>query len=378
MSVKKNNYVPITIETNEILNQIDMFAYDFESLVRRGKHEIVFRSSDMFFIPKDGFCFCTPHFNLVETYEDFLGIINKLKDGGFSDPIEYEEAMRLEIHSMKEYKEFKKSDFYEKGFFLHNSNVRADRITSNINRNRRQYKTYLNAKEKGFKSEQDYNKAKKINCENSQLYFEFLDSTFYKERRYYCDDEECFEEFLIAKQKGFHDKETYKNACRLGFDDAIIYEQFIESGCENREEFEKVLEFQKSLPSYIQKEQNKIKEIKKDAKRALDSNFLGEYIRLSYLLLEKSSRLTYIKIYKIPLNVSNDLKIEEIIQKIEEKTKCKMVNYEELHKWRKLRNRIVHDHIKIDENTLLEAKAFFDQTISKLKNSILKLKLKNS
>ena len=79
MSIDKNKYIPITIETNEVLNEIDMFAYEFENLVRIGKNEIVFRSPDVFFISKEGFCFCTPHFKLVESYEDFLGIINKLK-----------------------------------------------------------------------------------------------------------------------------------------------------------------------------------------------------------------------------------------------------------------------------------------------------------
>lgn len=368
MSIDKNNYIPITIETNEVLNQIDMFAYEFENLVRIGKYEVVFRSPDIFFISKDGFCFCTPHFKLVKSYEDFLRIINTLKDDGFNDPIEYEEAMRLEIHSMNKYKEFKERKFYESSFHLHNSNTPPQQIIGNISRNKSKYEKYLNAKKAGFESEQDYDNAKQINCENSQLYFEFLESDFCQDRRNIRGNRNNYEEFLKAKEMGFHDKETYNNARRFGFEDAITYEQFIESGCENREEFEKVIEFQKSLPVYIQNEQNKIKEIKKDARRALDSNFLEEYIRLSYLVIEKLAELTYIRILKIPLNESNDLKIEEIIQKIEEKTKEKIVNYDELHKWRILRNRIVHNHIKIDENTLSEATAFFNEGVSKFEN----------
>jgi len=368
MSIENNKYIPITIETNEVLNQIDMFAYEFENLVRTGKYKVVFRSPDVFFISKDGFCFCTPHFNLVKTYKDFLGIINKLKEDGFSETIEYEEAMRLEILTKNEYKAFKESKFYQSGFHLHNSNTNPQQINNNISINRSKYQKYLDAKQAGFESEQDYDNAKQINCENSQIYFEFLESDFCQDRRNIRGNRHNYEEFLKAKEMGFHDKETYNNARRFGFEDAIIYEQFIESGCENREEFEKVIEFQKSLPVFIQNEQNKIKDIKKDAKRALDSNFPEEYIRLSYLLVEKLSELTYIRILKIPLNESNDLKIEDIIQKIEEKTKEKIVNYEELHKWRILRNKIVHDHIKIDENTLSEATAFFNEGVSKLEN----------
>lgn len=231
MSIDKNNYIPITIETNEVLNQIDMFAYEFKNLVRIGKYEIVFRSPDVFFISKDGFCFCTPHFKLVKSYEDFLGIINTLKDDGFNDPIEYEEAMRLEIHSMNKYKEFKESKFYQSSFHLHNSNTPPQQINSNISQNKSKYKKYIDAKQAGFESEQDYDNAKQIKCENSQLFFDFLESDFCQDRRNIRGNRHNYEEFLKAREMGFHDKEIYNNARRLGFEDVITYEQFIESGC---------------------------------------------------------------------------------------------------------------------------------------------------
>ncbi len=365
MSIENNKYIPITIETNEVLNEIDMFAYEFENLVRSGKYKIVFRSPDVFFISKDGFCFCTPHFELVKTYEDFLVIINELKDNGFTEPIEYEEAMRLDILSINEYKEFKESKFYGSRFLLHNSNTPPQQIRNNVNINRSKYEKYLAAKKAGFESEQDYDKAKQINCENSQLYFEFLESDFLDDRRYR-NNNRSYEEFLKAKQMGFRDKETYNNAIGLGFKDVITYEQFIESGCENREEFEKVIEFQKSLPDFVQKEQNKIKAIKKDAQRALDSQFLEEYIRLNYLHVEKLSKLTYVQLYKVPLDATNDLNVEEIFHKIEEKTGKDMIDYGKLHEWRTLRNKIAHDHVKIDEATIVEAKSFFNFVISNL------------
>ena len=55
MRIEKDNIIPTTIEIIEILNQIDMFAYEFENLTWSEKYEIVFRIPDVYFISKDGF-----------------------------------------------------------------------------------------------------------------------------------------------------------------------------------------------------------------------------------------------------------------------------------------------------------------------------------
>jgi len=363
---EKNYIIPITIETNEIQNQIDMFAYDFEQLVKIGNYEIVFRSPEVFFILKDGFCFCTPHFELFQTYKEFYEVISKLRSNGFKEPIEYEEAMRLNILSLEKYKEFKESRFYEGNFKLHNSDANTNQIRSQISQNKSKYEKYLSAKAAGFENERDYDNAKQLDCINARLFFEFLHSEFFQNERHFSHEKSNYQMFVKAKEMGFQNKEEFNKATSLGFNDIASYKQFVESGCETKEDFDRVIEFQKTLPDFIQNLKEKINEIRNDSKKALDSNSSEEYVRLNYLLLEKMSELSYFELYKIPLDEINNLNTTEILQKIEEKSQKKFIDYDELHKWRIIRNKIVHDHYKIDESTLNDAKRYFNQVIPNL------------
>lgn len=361
-----SNKIPKTINTNEVKNPIDMFAYPFVKLVQWGEFNYVYRSLEVFFVVEDGFCFCTPHFKMFDTYEDFYKKIEKLKDGGFKDVEKYEEALLLEIYKLKNYEDFKDSSFYIPRYHPH---YIGKYNTQNVNKNIPQYKKYQEAKKLGFKSKGYYENAQRINCEDPELFHEFRNSGFFEQRSRFSQSN--YEDFIEARKKGFKTKEHYDGALKLGIKDFKTYEQFLESGCETKEDFEQVLKFQKKLPKLKKQYEHKMNTIEKDAKKALDSGFLSEYVRLKYLLLEKFSELLYMIIYEVPIDENNELYLEDLIEKIENKLNHSIVSKDELHTWRLTRNDIVHEHYKVNDDELQEAKKFFKGVESKFESILM-------
>ncbi|TFF63579.1 MAG: hypothetical protein EU521_01105 [Promethearchaeota archaeon] len=111
--------------------------------------------------------------------------------------------------------------------------------------------------------------------------------------------------------------------------------------------------------------EQKIQSIKNDAKKALETGFLSDYVRLKYHLLAKYSELLYMILYKVPLDENNELHIEDIIHKIEDKVNQSIVSIDQLHTWRIIRNDIVHEQYKVKSDELEEAKRFFREAESK-------------
>ncbi|MFO8020808.1 MAG: hypothetical protein R6U96_19450, partial [Promethearchaeia archaeon] len=101
-------------------------------------------------------------------------------------------------------------------------------------------------------------------------------------------------------------------------------------------------------------------------------NFNEEYIRLRYLMIEKFSELAYMVLYKVPIDETTDLNIEKTFKKIEKKSGQPLSEVNDLHKWRLMRNDIVHDHYKVGENEIEQAKQFFNDVETQFEKILAK------
>jgi len=273
---------------------------------------------------------------IAKNYKEYL----KAKKLGFQEKFEYDDAMKLGIDNYKDYSSYKA--FYSN--------------KEKIYYNEKYYKKYLKAKKLGFQNniENEYNEAIKIGADNYEDYSSFKKSGF---EEFY-----EFEEYLKANKLGFENVEDYSDAMNLGFNNYAEYKEFQESGCESKEEFE----FFKKMPQIIENMKKKLNEIVKDADNAFKSNRFEEFIRLKFLSIEKMADITHLKVFKREKLEDEDLKVDEIIDRIEKKLEVKFTDYEELKYWRRIRNKIIHEHLKIERDKAEKGKEFFDELYNNL------------
>ena len=271
---------------------------------------------------------------IVKNYKEYL----KAKKLGFQKKFEYDDAMKLGIDDYKDYSSYK--TFYSN--------------KEKIYYNEKYYKNYLKAKKLGFqnKKENEYEEAIELGIDNYEDYRSFKKSGFYE-----------FEDYLKANKLGFESSEDYEYAMDLGFKIYAEYKEFQESGCESKEEFE----FFKKMPQIIENMNKKLIEIVKDADKEFKSNRFEEFIVLKFLSIEKIADITHLKVFKWERVEDEDLKVDEIIDRIGKKLGVKFTDSEELKYWRRIRNKIVHEHLKIERDKAEKGKEFFDELYNNLK-----------
>jgi len=280
---------------------------------------------------------------IVKNYKEYL----KAKKLGFKKKFEYDDAMKLGIENYKDYSSYK-------AFYSNKDKIYYDD---------KYYKKYLKAKKLGFqnKKENEYDEAIELGIDNYEDYSSFKAFYSNKEKIYY---EEDYKEYLKAKKLGFESSNDYLYAIMdLGFNNYAGYKEFQESGCESKEEFE----FFKKMPQIIENMNKKLNEIEKDADNAFKSNRFEEFIRLKFLSAEKMADITHLKVFKWERGETEDLKVDEIIDRIEKKLEVKFTDYEELKYWRRIRNKIIHEHLKIERDKAEKSKEFFDELYNNLK-----------
>jgi len=116
---------------------------------------------------------------------------------------------------------------------------------------------------------------------------------------------------------------------------------------------------------------DKLKVIGQDAKDHYKNKRYGEFIRLKYLSIEILAKAVYFKLFNKEICKENDLNLSEIIEAIEQKLGVNFVIVEELNEWRIIRNKIVHEHLKIDEKQAVKANVFFDRSNSLLQSQLV-------
>lgn len=157
---------------------------------------------------------------------------------------------------------------------------------------------------------------------------------------------------------GFQSKVEFDKARKLRFEDYNEYEEFLKSGCNSKEEFEF---FKKELPHFIKRNEKVIKQTEKDAKNAFGSKRYEEYIRLSFLSIEKLSEALYLSLFRREFKHEDDKKVDDLISEIGQKLDRELVDEEEIKYWRRIRNKVVHQNLKIPLDKAEKGKEFFDE-----------------
>ena len=272
---------------------------------------------------------------IVRNYKEYI----KAKKLGFHEKVEYADAMKLGIANYDDYHSYE-------AFYSNEEKIQYN--------NEKYYKKYLKAEKLGFqnKKENEYDEAIELGIDNYEDYSSFKKSGFYK-----------FEEYLKANKLGFESSEDYEYAMDLGFNNCAEYKEFQESGCKSKEEFE----FFKKMPQIIKNMNKKINKIVKDADNAFKSNQFEEFIRLKFLSIEKIADITHLKVFKQEKWEGEDLKVDNIINEIERELNLELTDHEELKYWRRIRNKIIHEHLKIERDKAEKGKEFFDELYNNLK-----------
>ena len=332
----------IKVKSSDIRNEIELDGLEFLDIINNDKIDVVFVDSSWkrFFIVKEGCRFYTDPLGFKE-FEEYCEKLEHLEKEGITEPEGYKEAIRLGINSYEQYKvytSYKKSDFND-------------------------LEQYIKATKLGFQDNNEYDEAIELGIANYKDYSSFKKSGFYNKNGYRYEGQENYKEYLKAKKLGFQDKNEYYEALELGFSNPAQYQEFLASGCKSKEEFE----FFKKIPQIIKNTKKKITKIVKDADSAFKSNQFEEYIRLKFLSIEKIADLTHLKVFKRDKKEGEDLKVDNIIAEIERELNLELTDHEELKYWRRIRNKIIHDNLKIEKDKAEKGKEFFDELYNNLK-----------
>ncbi|MBD3338660.1 MAG: hypothetical protein GF353_06115 [Candidatus Lokiarchaeota archaeon] len=73
------------------------------------------------------------------------------------------------------------------------------------------------------------------------------------------------------------------------------------------------------------------------------------------------TEVLYFKIFNENLAINSEISIQDLIEKIESKLNKKLNIIDEIHEWRKIRNKIVHEHFKVDKELAEKALGFFNR-----------------
>lgn len=227
------------------------------------------------------------------------------------------------------------------------------------------YQLYLNSKKRGFNNSEEFFDAQEMGINKYNDFKKFINSEFSKsDNSYYYSDKptkEDYDNYLEFIKGKFIDKEQYEKAKELGFININIYTDFINSNCKTKDEYDFI---KKKLPRIIKSIDKKLSLIKSDAESSFNKQNYEECIRLYHLLLEKTVEKIYLKTKKtqIPKNTP----LYSLIEQISKQTTIDLLDNNEFNKWNSLRNKIVHQHFKIDKKTCEKGKTYFKNLITKL------------
>ena len=324
-----------------IIQKVFMNGEEFLNLVLTNKINIIFSCphenstpNNYLYIVKEGIFFCTNSYQ-VKNFEMLDKAVNNFEVSGFERFEKYTIAVRFGINDLEEFRLFERSKFL-------NPN------------NDNSYNEFLDHKKGGFSNKTQYDQAKSLGISNNDEFLTFLNSSF----------DNDYNSYLKAKELGFSQKEDYRKAMGLGLNNSEEYKEFLNSGCETREEFDF---FKKRMPHIIKDYEKKIDQVIKDAIHIFKSRNYGEFIRLKFLSIEILSKLLYLKLFRRDIQKENDFKVDDAISQIEEELDKKLVDFEELKYWRRIRNKIAHEHLEVDENKAEKGKEFFDELYNNLK-----------
>lgn len=94
---------------------------------------------------------------------------------------------------------------------------------------------------------------------------------------------------------------------------------------------------------------------------------------MRHLSIEKLSEVLYLSLFKREFKHEDDKKVDDLISEVGQKLNRKLVDEEEIKYWRRIRNKVVHQNLKISLDKAEKGKEFFDEifgTMSKILQEI--------
>ena len=348
---------------------LELTPLEFYKFVKTEGFKTVFFKHNEFFVFKDGVYIETPIVNKYKTYKELALRIESLIEKGFKTPIENLEGFLLELEDYKLYLEFKASSF--------NSSIT---ISGNVRHNyssypSNNYNLFLEAKQFGSTERKIFEEAKNVGIPSFEKYSKFKESDFYygtpldinRNRHTYI---ETYKEFEKASEGGFTNRDLYIEAIKKGFNNKEIYNNFLKSGCKTKQEYEKYLLYIEDLPEILKPIDEDILHTLREADEFYINKKFGEFYKKRYLLIENISKKACEEILQ---KNPKDIVIEKIFDELGQKTNTKIVDKNEMKKYRDLRNEVTHQlKNPIDKDIADISRTFFDELYTNLKNTLSK------
>ncbi len=259
------------------------------------------------FTIKEGFVLNVRWTNELNSLEKFFDI-SKLN---FNDFMEFLDAQFIGIKNGEIFRRFKNSKFW--------------------GTNRKSFQDFLEAEKGSFIDRNSLNRAKQLKTPNQAELDRFSQSGY---RQY--------QELLDSEKNGFKQKEEFYEAKDLGI---TTYEEYKKNA---------LIKFKSDL--------EKIDEVVSDAEKALGELRFEESIRLNYLSIEMWVKLLHLSVFGEETRFSEDQNIKTILEKIQQKVGTNKINFNELDKWRRVRNDIAHEHLKVSMEEAKTAARFLTDT----------------
>jgi len=342
------------ISINDVV-QVEVSVNDFIDIVNSFESEIVFsgeldyQSKDAYFIFYKGSIVYTL-FLKVDTWEEFTSSFDGMQKGAYTSYKEYLDSLDYGIDANEEYQKFVSSDVYHDQIGYYPDSDRTKKKTL--------YRVYLEYNIRGFEDFSTYKRARYLEISNPVEYQLFISSDWGKLDHYYSRDftKEDYLEYKDAKEKGFTSKSEYKKAIKLGFTSAEMYGMFIESGYERKEDFDYLIN---EFPSIVEGEFKAAKQTKIGADEAFEAGHFQESLRKDFLHVEMLLKLAYVIVNK--RKVENQISYDDVLKDLKTKYSLEIPSIRKFTKFRKLRNKVVHQDIDISKEDALNAKNCFEE-----------------
>ena len=126
----------------------------------------------------------------------------------------------------------------------------------------------------------------------------------------------------------------------------------------------------KDLPPYM----SKVFEINRDARMAFDDGRYSDYIMLRYKGAEIFYKSFHQELFDKEIKDDEQPNLTEIIKEIKHSFRMNSGILKDLNNWRLIRNKIVHEHMKVNRKKAEEATQFFNNLYKLFKIYIMKTK----
>ncbi|WP_371805348.1 hypothetical protein [Candidatus Lokiarchaeum ossiferum] len=395
--------LPPTIlsEGDNDLQSVNLNLTDFIQIVALSHPHHILATEEHFCFNQGALIYSTDR-NIFPSFKEIVKAHEIFPKSGFSEFTDFIEPFNIGLHSKSEW------DIFMNSGFLQGTSI-AEKTLS--------FENYLKAKESGFTQFDELQEANLYGIPTFQDYTAFFSSLFAPQNDLRTKIREkneklpeyplMFNTYNLATSYGFSDPEDYKRAKDFGFESFDSYSEFKQSGCSNKKEFSAMRigkfstvtemhealaiglsnfedyqrfkrgefetyaeynDMQTMIQEKIPKIGRKIRDLNHEAQLNNKRGHLQETFRLYYLSLEKLVKLIYMDLFGRDL--PKDTVIEECVITFEKILEKSIVDKDVFSKWRRVRNKFIHDNYKLTPEEYTEFLQFYLELDKKLHSLI--------